>query len=200
MDAPFKKSYEDDIFQHERERLFALHYFGARPYIYHPCVFYLDGGRRYTPDFYDTGMNVFIEVVGSRQAYYQQKDRGIYDLFFKTYPGIVLEIRASDGHLIIETPAERKNGHNNTKISLSREVFDLGALSAINPYKIETVGGYKMTSASFAGTRNERRLTADQVRAIRQDGRALNAIGKEYGVTATSILRIKNNTLYKWVE
>lgn len=203
MDAPFRrptKKCENDIFQHEREHLFALHYFGGRPYVYHPCAFYLSNGRHYTPDFYDVDMNVFIEVVGSRQAYYQQKDRGTYDLFFKTYPHLVLEIRASDGHLLIETPGIRKNGHNNTRINLGREVVDLAALNALNPYKIEVVGKYKSTSVAYIGTRNERKLTSDQVKLIRQDDRSLSAIGREYGVPAMCISRIRNGITYNWVE
>lgn len=52
----------------------------------------------YSPDFYDGNRNVFIEVIGSRQAYDQNKEK--YDLMKKIFPKIKFEIRTPDGALL----------------------------------------------------------------------------------------------------
>jgi len=69
-------------------------FFKHRNWIYQPASFSL-GDVRYTPDFYDGDRNVFIEVVGSRQAFHQNKEK--YELFVKKFPKIAFEIRDSKG-------------------------------------------------------------------------------------------------------
>lgn len=57
--------------------------------IYQPCAFRFNG-TSYNPDFYDPQENVFFEIVGSRQAFHQNKKK--IELFHIKYPYIKLEI------------------------------------------------------------------------------------------------------------
>jgi len=84
---------------HKREVEFIKNYFTHTDWAYEPALFYLNG-YRYTPDFYDRKENSFIEVCGSRQAYHANKDK--YELFYKYFPALKLEIRTEDGGLLIE--------------------------------------------------------------------------------------------------
>ena len=81
--------------KHGREIEFIKNYFKENTYVYSPCMFNLGAGTRYTPDFYDKARNVFIEVVGTRQAYSQNKDK--YKLFAEFFPQLKLELRHPDG-------------------------------------------------------------------------------------------------------
>ena len=72
-------------------------------------------GEKYSPDFYDGEMNVFIEVVGTRQAYSENKDK--YNLLRKYYPKINFEIRLSDGSLLDET----KSIHSQVELIASKQ-------------------------------------------------------------------------------
>jgi len=72
-------------------------------WIYQPALFRLNG-YRYTPDFYDGEREVFIEVSGTRQAFYNNREK--YRLFIKTFPGIKFEIRRPNGDLIPLTETE----------------------------------------------------------------------------------------------
>lgn len=71
-------------------------FFKHRNWIHQPAMFNL-GDTRYIPDFYDGERNVFIEVVGSRQAFHQNKEK--YKLFAEKFPKIVFEIRDHKGEL-----------------------------------------------------------------------------------------------------
>lgn len=79
-----------------REQCFAKTFFNGRPFEI-PSFFRLSHPEmnRYTPDFYDIERNVYIEVVGSRQAYHQNKEK--YEVFQETYPGIAFELRRHTG-------------------------------------------------------------------------------------------------------
>jgi hypothetical protein len=44
------------------------------------------------------------------------------------------------------------------------------------------------------------KLTADQVRAIRADGRTLKAIAADYGITFTNVHHIKTRASWAWLE
>jgi hypothetical protein len=79
---------------------FIKNFFTHNNWLYQPTMFRFDH-YRYTPDFYDSERNVFIEVAGTRQAYDQNKDK--YDIFRKTFPQINYEIRKSDGSILDET-------------------------------------------------------------------------------------------------
>lgn len=83
-----------------REMDFVKNYFTHQDWIYHPALFRFDS-EKYSPDFYDAKTNTFIEVVGTRQAYFQNKDK--YTLFKKYYSKIKFEIRFSNGELLDET-------------------------------------------------------------------------------------------------
>jgi len=80
-----------------REIDFIKNYFRHSNWVYEPTIFYLPGSK-YIPDFYDAETGAFIEVIGTPQAFYQNKEK--YELFRKTFPGIILEFRTVSGELI----------------------------------------------------------------------------------------------------
>ncbi len=80
-----------------RELEFADNYFTHSDWLYQPATFKFSGVY-YTPDFYDSMRNVFIEVAGSRQAYHANKHK--YSLFRKSFPKLLFEIRKPSGTLI----------------------------------------------------------------------------------------------------
>ena len=84
---------------HFREMDFIKNFFTHVNWIYEPVTFRLNE-ERYTPDFYDAERNFFIEVVGTKQAYHQNKKK--YQLFKRLYPKINFEIRTSDGEILKE--------------------------------------------------------------------------------------------------
>ena len=86
--------------QQKREVQFIKNYFRHNNWHYSPALFHLNG-ENYTPDFYDGEKNVFIEVAGTRQAYFFNKFK--YDLMRQLYPKINFEIRRPDGELLDET-------------------------------------------------------------------------------------------------
>ena len=82
-----------------KEVEFIKNYFkGKNEWVYEPAVFKINGNEMYTPDFYDSERNVFIEVAGSRQAYHYNKEK--YEMFKKSYPKIEFEIYTSDGAMV----------------------------------------------------------------------------------------------------
>ena len=83
------------VFDSEAE--FIKNHFTHKNWIYEPVRFKLNG-TTYTPDFYDQEKNVFIEVVGTKQAFHRNKEK--YKEFKKIYPGINFEIRESNGKII----------------------------------------------------------------------------------------------------
>lgn len=86
-----------------REVEFVKNYFTHKNWIHHPATFNLNY-TAYTPDFYDGENNVFIEMVGTRQAYHRNKDK--YISFEKVFPLIKLEIRKTNGE-----PLKIKNNY-----------------------------------------------------------------------------------------
>lgn len=82
---------------HELE--FTNNFFSHINWIHQPATFKFSGVY-YTPDFYDNERNVFIEVVGSRQAYHANKHK--YTLFRKSFPHIIFEIRKPNGEILNE--------------------------------------------------------------------------------------------------
>lgn len=100
----------------ERERQFALTFFDHKKWVHEPRFFYLSDGTKYHPDFYDAKRDVYIEVIGSRQAFYQNREK--YTLFCKEYPSINFEFRTPDGKLVeqenmslrLATPREKYKG------------------------------------------------------------------------------------------
>lgn len=63
--------------------------------IYHPCKFYLDKGKFYSPDFYNPHSNTFIEIIGSRQRYSQLKCN--IEEFKKMFPKLKFSVLCGDG-------------------------------------------------------------------------------------------------------
>jgi hypothetical protein len=100
----------------EHEKHFAEVFFGEnRNWFFHPKTFVLNG-MRYTPDFYDVNRNTYIEVVGTRQAYHQNKAK--YELIRILYPDVSLEIRNYTGE--IYTPKYSSNSSFRTSLKIKR--------------------------------------------------------------------------------
>ena len=76
---------------------FVQSYFTHNNWLYQPANFRV-GDSYYRPDFYDKERNVFIEVVGTRQAFHHNKEK--YLAFRQAFPLLTFEIRAADGTLI----------------------------------------------------------------------------------------------------
>lgn len=60
---------------------------------------FLVNGYEYTPDFIDRSTNTYYEVIGTRQAYHQQKDKIV--ALRKARPEIVLKVVRPDGTEIL---------------------------------------------------------------------------------------------------
>lgn len=88
-------NYDRDFYP--TEMMFIKNYFNHQNWIYQPANFRVNN-HRYTPDFYDGERDVFIEVSGTRQAFYQNRDK--YHAFIEAYPKIKFEIRKANGKLI----------------------------------------------------------------------------------------------------
>lgn len=125
--GPYSKKYRSrfkvsasgrDPFIGLREMTFIKNYFVHSNWAPQPCTFHLEGFN-YTPDFYDGDKNVFIEVAGTRQAYYSNRKK--YKKFQELFPLIVLEVRSEDGTLILDD-LEGKTKLMNSKVS-SQEQF-----------------------------------------------------------------------------
>jgi len=85
--------------QQSAELNFVKNYFAHNNWIYHPTTFRLNG-TTYQPDFYDPESNVFIEVVGTRQAYHANKNK--YHQMKKLFPLINFIICKEDGSVLTE--------------------------------------------------------------------------------------------------
>lgn len=83
--------------EHEAEINFISTFFDHNNWVHHPAMFNLGENIRYTPDFYDGKRNMFIEVVGSRQAFNANKEK--YKIFIKKFPKLKFEIRDSKGNI-----------------------------------------------------------------------------------------------------
>ena len=101
----FRQYESSGVSRVQREIEFIKNFFTHKNYIHQPAFFRLNGFG-YSPDFYDGARNVFIEVVGSRQAYHQNKEK--YVLFRKLFSGITLELRRHDGSLLNENSYRKK--------------------------------------------------------------------------------------------
>ena len=99
--SPFNKKGDITIkkTEHDCEILFTKNFFNHKNWQYSPTIFRLNG-TSYKPDFYDGERNVFIEVSGTKQAYFANKHK--YDKFRELYPKIKFEIRNTDGNIIDE--------------------------------------------------------------------------------------------------
>lgn len=78
----------------ENEQHFVNNFFRHDDWVHHPCAFRI-GNMTYTPDFYDKRRNVFIEVVGTRQAFHFNKHK--YAAFIQEFPLINFEVRRITG-------------------------------------------------------------------------------------------------------
>lgn len=82
---------------YRREVEFIKNFFTHNNWYYSPVIFRANGFR-YIPDFYDNERNVFIEVVGTRQAF--ENNHKKYIKFGETFPCLKLEVRKISGDLI----------------------------------------------------------------------------------------------------
>lgn len=80
--------------QHRCEIDFIQNFFDHKNWTHQPAIFNL-GNTKYTPDFYDAERNIFIEVVGTRQAYHSNKEK--YEQFVLKFPALKFEIRTPNG-------------------------------------------------------------------------------------------------------
>jgi len=87
-----------------REIKFIKNYFAHTNYIHQPATFRLND-TIYSPDFYDSVRNVFIEVAGTRQAYHRNKHK--YKLMREIFPLINFEVRKTDGSLLNEDSRDK---------------------------------------------------------------------------------------------
>lgn len=137
--------------KHESERRFARLFFNHSDWIYEPWKFNLYS-TTYTPDFLDLRRNVYIEVVGSRQAYYQNKTK--YSLFREIFPHLCLEIRSSDGSFYGEDGDPAYVKRPGTPFYCDREGLKQAILrqdhSGVNPHKIWEMILKNITTAEHA--------------------------------------------------
>lgn len=114
-----------------REEHFATIFFDHREWKSHPKSFTLAGGCKYTPDFIDERRETYIEVIGSRQAFHQNKVK--YAMFFNAYPNVPLEFRKFTGELktfpegyFTGLPyAKKRKNHMDVNSKISLEVANL---------------------------------------------------------------------------
>ncbi len=83
--------------QHASELEFVRQFFIHPNWVHHPATFRV-GNTRYTPDFYDGERNIFIEVVGTHQAFDANKEK--YKQFIAKFPKIGFEVRRVNGEII----------------------------------------------------------------------------------------------------
>lgn len=83
--------------RHSSEIEFIKNFYNHNNWYHEPITFRLDD-TTYTPDFYEPERNVFIEVIGSRQAYHENKHK--YKKLAKKYPFVKLEFRCADGEKV----------------------------------------------------------------------------------------------------
>lgn len=84
---------------HAAEMDFIRNFFTHPNWIYEAVTFRLDK-TKYTPDFYDANTNTFIEVIGTKQAFFANNEK--YASLKKLYPKIKFEVRLSNGELLDE--------------------------------------------------------------------------------------------------
>jgi hypothetical protein len=87
---------------------FIRNYFNHSDWLYESVIFRFSNFT-YTPDFLDCHRNVFIEVVGSRQALHQNKHK--HEAMRQVFYTIPFEVRLPNGELLDENfPNYQKNG------------------------------------------------------------------------------------------
>jgi len=111
--------FDEDNFNPTEEKIYSIsskelefinNFFYHSAWLYEAVTFHF-GMTSYTPDFYDTKRDVYIEVAGSRQAYHKNKEK--YDLMAKRFPLVELEIRTPNGELLdVNNPMWREAGAN----------------------------------------------------------------------------------------
>lgn len=79
---------------YKREMLFIQNCLQNRRWLYQPVTFHCKN-YNYTPDFYLLDENIFIEVIGSTQAYYSNLHK--YRHIKQCFPYINFEFRLQDG-------------------------------------------------------------------------------------------------------
>jgi hypothetical protein len=129
-----------DAIHNHRERKFARSFFDHSDWEHHPGPYRLAKGDKYIPDFKDKRRGILIEVVGSRQAYTQNKEK--YARFQSEHPDKPLEFRnsrgeklePSKGHLFYKT-GERRN---------KKPIKDANETVALQ--KIKSLGGYQVVA------------------------------------------------------
>lgn len=91
---------------HSREQIFAdLLTSQGKEYFYQPAVFHVNG-IQYRPDFYTPSDMTFYEVVGSRQAFSQNRQK--IETVKKAYPFLKIMIVNPDGTPYEHRPARIK--------------------------------------------------------------------------------------------
>ena len=131
---------------HRREAQFVTNYFDHSEWEYEPVTFHL-GRLSYKPDFYDKRNDAYIEVVGTRQAYNQNKAK--YDLFKIHYPErtlLVLDVFGEPyGRKKSVAPCgrrrkinlpERKEGREKRPNTISKRIRELRRAANITQVKL----------------------------------------------------------------
>ncbi len=85
------------LIQHYREIEFIKIFFNHKDWLYHPVIFRADNFR-YEPDFYDKKRDIFIEMVGTKQAFANNRKK--YEKLMELFPRLKFEIRKVDGALL----------------------------------------------------------------------------------------------------
>jgi len=80
-----------------REMEFVRHFFEHKNWFYELVTFHCEDFN-YTPDFYDANRNVFIEVIGTRQALHKNREK--YQKIIEMLPHLKFEFRLASGDMI----------------------------------------------------------------------------------------------------
>lgn len=99
-----------ETIRNRREKIFAQLFFDNGNWISQPRTFVFSDGTKYTPDFYDVDRDVYIEVVGTRQAYSLNKDK--YAKMAKEFEAFGFECRRFTGELYITIPKNELRKRN----------------------------------------------------------------------------------------
>lgn len=108
--------------RNDRERHFASVFFDHEEWESQPSTIYFKGGR-YHPDFFDKRRGVYIEVVGTRQAFAQNRYKYLYML--EVCKELKLEFRSHDGALL---DPYRMSLFRRSFMSASEKVEDSGIM------------------------------------------------------------------------
>jgi hypothetical protein len=89
------------LFIHRGELEFVKNYFDHRDWQYQPAMFKFNVNgeeESYTPDFYDAKKDIWIEVVTTRQAWFQAKSK--WERWRSAFPKLQAEVRNPYGNLL----------------------------------------------------------------------------------------------------